>query len=82
MDIESRLIESFHCAKCRGTAATVRETRLPANSLRQFINDKGIYSKYYVVSCGLCGYSELYDSRVLALQKEPGPEKAPVPQQP
>ena len=79
MGAESRLTENFSCAKCRSKVAKVRLTPLPANGLREFLSEGGNL-KYYLVTCTLCGYTEMYDSRVFAVWTENLPQEQTVPQ--
>jgi predicted nucleic-acid-binding Zn-ribbon protein len=81
MGAESKLTENFCCVKCRGKVAKVRTTRLPVSGLRELLREGEGAAKYYTVTCGLCGYTELYDARVYAVQDETLAKKSPIPQE-
>lgn len=81
MAAEKRLTDNFCCAKCRNKAAVVRSVHLGGNILT-LLAGNGANGKYYLVTCGLCGYTEVYDAHVYALQMESTPNEAPVPQKP
>jgi len=79
MGPESRLLENFSCAKCRSKQATLRTTHTPADSLKELIQE-GIKFKYYLLTCALCGYTEMYDARVFATSRSTCPEASPLPE--
>ena len=76
--VETRLKENFCCAKCRSKVCYVRIRTLPAGNLVELIRQGEITAKYYVVTCGLCGYTEFYDARVCAAQPETAAEPGVV----
>lgn len=76
---EKRLIDNFCCAKCRGKAASVEPVMLETTRIWSVLTRK--YSpRFYAVTCGLCGYTELYNARVYALQDQEVVDPAGLPQ--
>lgn len=73
-NVENRLTENFSCVKCRGKQARVQAVVLPMARILAIFSGQ-VSPKFYVVSCVLCGYSELYDAHVYALQAETAPEE-------
>ena len=71
---EKRLTDSFCCVKCRGKIARVQAVVLPMARIMAIFTGQ-VSPKFYVVTCTLCGYSELYDAQVYALQGEAEPEE-------
>ncbi len=78
MDTEADLLESFQCVKCRGRAGIAQEIILPA-SLGQMLTGRGV--RYTALSCGLCGYTELYNPLAFAATEEALPKPVEIPQQ-
>ena len=68
-NVENRLRENFCCVKCRGKTARVHTVILPMARILAIFSGQ-VSPKFYVVSCALCGYSEMYDAHVYALQPE------------
>ncbi|RMH26033.1 MAG: hypothetical protein D6691_08625 [Candidatus Hydrogenedentota bacterium] len=79
MNAEERLAANFCCPKCRGKMATTRTVKLTRGLPKILSPGEG---RYILVSCALCGFTEMYN--VLAFQKceEQVPEGKPVPHQP
>jgi predicted nucleic-acid-binding Zn-ribbon protein len=79
MDIESKLTQNFCCCKCRSRSAVAKTVALTKNltSLLALTPDK-----YILVSCTLCGYTEVYNSHVYATCEEESAVEVPeLPQQ-
>jgi predicted nucleic-acid-binding Zn-ribbon protein len=64
MDWQEESSGDFHCAKCRNTTAIVRKINLAKGILPELLARGG--SRYRLVTCGLCGYTEIYDLAVYA----------------
>jgi predicted nucleic-acid-binding Zn-ribbon protein len=72
LSAEKRLSDNFCCVKCRGKIARVQAVVLPMARIVAIFSGQ-VSPKFYVVSCTLCGYSELYDAKVYALQVDTSP---------
>jgi len=48
----------FECVKCSGTEYKTGEIRTTGSGISRFLNVQN--QKFATVSCGGCGYSELY----------------------
>ncbi|MDX9754862.1 MAG: zinc ribbon domain-containing protein [bacterium] len=66
-DYENRF-KNFICPKCRGRSFFVEEVSLCPLSKRLLL--KGNENKYALVSCGLCGYTEMYNLKVAVPTEE------------
>ena len=55
-----KLRETFRCAKCRGKSPVIKEIRIPLSSLHSLLPLAS--GKYILVTCSLCGYTEIYDA--------------------
>jgi predicted nucleic-acid-binding Zn-ribbon protein len=67
MDFEQQLIENFCCAKCRGKSAVTRCVPL-SGGLPDLLGLSA--GKYILLTCGLCGYTEIYSRCVMAPSEE------------
>ena len=65
------LNEQWICPKCRGRGCTSREMSMSKASDKIML--RGGSEKYLVLSCTLCGYTELYNLKVLARVEEKVP---------
>ena len=72
-----KLFVNYQCAKCRGRSFNTEEVSLRSRNKRGII--RPTEEPYLVVTCGLCGFSELYSTKVLATQKEDAPAEAKAP---
>lgn len=78
MDPETQLIEKFCCAKCRGRKAVARTAAI--GGLPTLLNLGA--DKYILLSCTLCGYTEIYNTHAFAtVEDEAELEARTVPQQ-
>ncbi|MGI8908322.1 MAG: zinc ribbon domain-containing protein [Candidatus Sumerlaeaceae bacterium] len=78
MDPETLLTEQFCCAKCRGRRAVARTVAL--GGLPTLLNLGA--DKYILLSCTLCGYTEIYNTHAFAaIEDEAEMESSSVPQQ-
>ncbi|MGY4707432.1 zinc ribbon domain-containing protein [Candidatus Bipolaricaulota sp. J31] len=62
--VEQEISAKFKCAKCGGTSAQVRKLAMVGAGLLERITDWQ-RNKYYFVTCRNCGYTKVYDARVL-----------------
>lgn len=67
MDIEAKLTENFCCGKCRARAAVAKTVALNRSlpSILSLATDK-----YVLVSCSLCGYTEIYNTHAFVTQEQ------------
>lgn|GEM_PF-1991995 len=72
--IEERLTANFCCAKCRGKSAVARTVSL-SRSLGDLLRLPS--QPYVLVTCALCGYTEIYHTAAYALSAEPAVEPPP-----
>jgi predicted nucleic-acid-binding Zn-ribbon protein len=79
LDPETQLIEKFCCGKCRGRKAVARTASI--GGLPTLLNLGA--DKYILVSCTLCGYTEIYNTHAFAVaaEDETELESRTVPQQ-
>lgn len=73
-----KYFKNFTCPKCRGKSFVCEEATLCSMSKRLLLRAHD--SKYILVTCGLCGFTEIYSTKVLASIKEeiPVPETTPI----
>ena len=57
--IEEGLASRFVCVKCRNVGARTRAVSMSGVGLSRFSDIKPY--RYILVSCNLCGYTEVYD---------------------
>jgi predicted nucleic-acid-binding Zn-ribbon protein len=72
MTYEEKLVASFCCAKCRGKQAVTRTVKLSGKFPPLFSFSS---QEFILVTCCLCGYTEMYNPLVFSQAKEP--EKVP-----
>lgn len=63
MNIEEKFQKRFHCPKCGGTGAVTRPLAMTGTGLSRLFNMQ-MY-KYLFVSCSSCGYTEIYNLKIL-----------------
>lgn len=75
MSLEEKLLASFCCVKCRGKTAVTRTVKLSGKfpPLLAFPSEE-----YVLVTCTLCGYTEMYSPVAYAGRTEPAPESKPL----
>jgi predicted nucleic-acid-binding Zn-ribbon protein len=73
MDLAEKLTANFSCAKCRGKSAITRTVTL-SGGLPGIL--KLSPDRYLLLTCGLCGYTELYNLAAYALSQEPETDRA------
>jgi len=66
-------VMDFRCPKCRNQDAIVHKVTLTAGILPELLRRGG--AKYRLVTCSLCGYTEIYDLSVYAKNPTPQPAK-------
>jgi predicted nucleic-acid-binding Zn-ribbon protein len=64
-----RLTDEFRCVKCQGRQAVAREVSL--GSVAQRLSPGGAAGRYLLVSCALCGYTEVYNLSAIEKASEP-----------
>ncbi len=76
MTFEEKLIAAFCCAKCRGKSAVTRTVKLPGkfSSLLPFGAEE-----YVLITCTLCGYTEMYSPIAFERCEQPNTEPKPLP---
>lgn len=67
MDYRKRLEEKFRCAKCNNHTCISKEVSLSRVSEKILGNPR---DKYLLISCSLCGYTEVYNLKVIAHAEE------------
>lgn len=75
MEPAEQLAQSFCCVKCQGKQASTRCVTLSGGLPHILALSQG---KYVLVSCALCGYTEMYSLAAYALN----PDKAPAANSP
>jgi predicted nucleic-acid-binding Zn-ribbon protein len=59
--------QNYCCPKCHGRSAAVSKTQLPRGHIPELL---GLRGKYLLLTCGLCGYTEIYDQAIYARSME------------
>src|SRR4051812_33947470 len=67
MDPEDLLTRNFCCVKCRGRSAVAKTVPL-SKSLPHLLSLSA--DKYILLSCALCGYTEIYNTQAFATSEE------------
>lgn len=77
----SRLVEDYCCPKCHNRACFTEEVTLASSTASTLTKVLGLgQGRYLVVTCSLCGYSEIYNLRILVEDREKS--KAPAAAKP
>lgn len=63
MKLEEQLESRFVCAKCKHHGGEARRIATTGTGLSKLLDIQ--HNQYIVVSCGNCGYTEMYNPRVL-----------------
>ena len=63
-DIEDRLSQSFRCAKCSEQGAHVERLSMSGTGISRLFEIQPY--RYAFASCNNCGYTEVYNLKVLA----------------
>lgn len=79
MEPEDRLKAAFCCAKCHGRHAETRVVNLATGLPHILSRGSG---RYVLVSCVLCGYTEIYNLAAYTLRPEEAPGASPVANKP
>ncbi|MGC8841420.1 MAG: zinc ribbon domain-containing protein [Candidatus Sumerlaeaceae bacterium] len=76
MTFEEKLLSSFCCTKCRGKTAVARTVKLPGKfpPLLSFGSEE-----FVLLTCTLCGYTEMYSPLAFDKAEQPASETKPVP---
>jgi predicted nucleic-acid-binding Zn-ribbon protein len=70
MSFENQLVANFSCVKCRGKSAVTKTLSLNRGLTELLTLSSG---KYVLLSCALCGYTEIYSPLAHATSKEASP---------
>jgi hypothetical protein len=62
--IQQKLSEAFVCAKCHAKGAHVEELAMSGTGISRLLEIQPY--RFAFVSCNNCGYTEVYDLKVLA----------------
>ncbi len=73
--VKENLERDFVCVKCRAHGGTVEEVGLPSGPFSRMFPVGS--TRYFAVSCSLCGYTEFYNLAVAVRAEEQ--ESAPEP---
>ncbi|MEI7632690.1 MAG: zinc ribbon domain-containing protein [bacterium] len=90
MNAEEKLKVNFTCVKCRGKTALTRVVPFKRalsdvisqpikQSLPEVFGTSG--QKFILVSCALCGYTEIYNLAAYAMQSKPAEAAKTVPRE-
>ncbi|NPV42812.1 hypothetical protein H0A61_02740 [Koleobacter methoxysyntrophicus] len=63
MSIEDRFKEKFKCSKCNHTGARTQKLSMTGTGLSKLFDIQ--MHKYLFVSCENCGYTEVFDLKIL-----------------
>ncbi|GAB4315584.1 MAG: hypothetical protein Kow0059_07730 [Candidatus Sumerlaeia bacterium] len=69
MNLAEKIKGSFHCTKCNHTTCCLREVVLPAPAFTSIIIPK-LGGRFLLVTCALCGYTEMFDLAVYGEARE------------
>ncbi|MBN2325636.1 MAG: hypothetical protein JXR73_00685 [Candidatus Omnitrophica bacterium] len=73
----SQFFSNYTCPKCRGRSCYTSEASIGALPRRLFSRSND--DRYVIVTCSLCGYSELYSLKVLASSQSEATAKKTTP---
>ena len=74
MNPADKFADNFCCPKCQGRKAETRCVTLPGGGLPHILALS--QGKYVLVSCGLCGFTEIYSLSAYATREETAPADA------
>ncbi len=61
--IEDAIQERFKCSKCGGHTCHTKEVAMTGTGLSKLLDIQ--HNHYLFVSCGTCGYVEIYNPKIL-----------------
>lgn len=67
MDWEKEFQNNFKCPKCQSRGAVTKELAMTGTGLSKLLDIQ--MNHYLFVSCSTCGYTEVYNTRVLNQQQ-------------
>lgn len=79
MDAEQKLLQEFTCTKCRCREA-VSKTASLGSGLPHLLNLSP--DRYILISCGACGFTEIYNTQAFALETRPVTQATVPPEVP
>lgn len=78
MQLEEKLTANFCCAKCHGKTAVTKTVSLGRGLPELLTLSPG---KYILLTCGLCGYTEIYDPTARMLDEASETASKSMPQE-
>ena len=63
MALEDQFASRFKCAKCQSTGARVKRIATTGRGLSKLFDIQ--HNQFLMVSCGHCGYTEVYNPEIL-----------------
>ena len=63
MNIDRRFQQEFKCPKCQNRGAVTKRLSMTGTGLSKLLDIQ--MNKYLFVSCSRCGYSEVYNLKIL-----------------
>jgi predicted nucleic-acid-binding Zn-ribbon protein len=70
LNLDQEIKQHFRCAKCGNTRATVKRFAATGTGLSKLFDIQ--HNVFIAVSCGQCGFTELYNPEVLEGKKNLG----------
>jgi predicted nucleic-acid-binding Zn-ribbon protein len=70
MALEDQFASRFKCAKCRSTGARVKRIAAPGRGISKILDIQ--HNQFIMVSCGHCGYTEVYNPEVIEGKRHVG----------
>ena len=67
MSVQADLEDRFVCPKCESEGASVRTISTSGGTLSRMFNFQ--HNQFLAATCDWCGYTELYDARVLGTKR-------------
>ena len=75
----NKLTDNYRCPKCRDKTAIIRKASLSKSSLQSIFPIAA--GKYILLTCSLCGYTEIYDAAVYEKAEQEAETKSRLPEQ-
>ena len=70
MALEDQFANRFKCAKCHSTGARVKRIATTGRGLSKLLDIQ--HNQFLMVSCGHCGYTEVYNPEILEGKRHVG----------
>jgi hypothetical protein len=68
--LEDQFVSRFKCAKCHSTGARVKRIATTGRGFSRFFDIQ--HNQFIMVSCGHCGYTEVYNPEILEGKRHAG----------